>query len=65
MAGGKKRVENIPADWVEIVRPRVEAGRRFKESAAELLPINAEILALAQKQRRLSSRRSVPTRSSS
>lgn len=65
MAGGKKRVENIPADWVEIVRPRVEAGRRFKESAAELLLINAEILALAQKQRRLSSRRSVPTRSSS
>jgi hypothetical protein len=37
MAGGKKRVETIPADWLDVIRPRVEAGRRFKEVAAELL----------------------------
>src|SRR5437588_6996618 len=50
MAGGKKRVETIPADWIDVVRPRVEAGRHFKQAAAELLLINAELLVLAQKQ---------------
>ena len=59
MAGGKKRVENIPADWLDVIRPRVKAGRRFKDTAAELLLINAELLALAQKQRR-SPRRPAP-----
>lgn len=51
MASGKKRVETIPADWLDAIRPRVEAGRRFKEAAAELLLINAELLVLARKQR--------------
>lgn len=51
MAGGKKRVESIPADWINAVRPRVEAGRRFKETAAELLLLNAELLVLARNQR--------------
>ena len=51
MAGGKKRVETIPADWLETVRPRVEAGRQCKETAAELLLLNAELLVLARKQR--------------
>jgi len=51
MAGGKKRVETIPADWIDAIRPRVEAGRHFKEAAAELLLINAELLVLARKQR--------------
>jgi len=51
MVGGKKRVEAIPADWVEFIRPRVEAGRRLKELAAEALAINAELLALARNQR--------------
>lgn len=51
MAGGKKRVETIPADWSDQIRPRVEAGRNFKEAAAELLRINAELLVLARKQR--------------
>lgn len=57
MAGGKKRVETIPADWLDAVRPRVEAGRHFKEAAAELLRINAELLVLARNQRSRSSRR--------
>lgn len=51
MAGGKKRVETIPADWIDVVRPRVVAGRHFKEAAAELLLINAELLVRARKQR--------------
>lgn len=51
MAGGKKRVESIPADWIDTVRPRIEAGRHFKETAAELLLLNAELLVLARNQR--------------
>jgi len=52
MAGGKKRVETIPTDWLDTIRPRVQAGRRFKEAAAELLLLNAELLVLARNQRR-------------
>ena len=52
MAGGKKRVESIPAAWVDTIRPRVEAGRHFKETGAELLRINAELLVLARNPRR-------------
>ena len=59
MTGGKKRVETIPADWIDVVRPRVEAGRHFKEAAAELLRINAQLLVLARNQRTRPSRRSI------
>lgn len=51
MAGGKKRVETVPALWLDAIRPRVKAGRQFKEAAAELLLINAELLVLARNQR--------------
>lgn len=57
---GKKRVEAIPADWLDSIRPRVNAGQKFKKMAAELLAINAELLVLARQQRRPSSRRSPP-----
>ena len=57
MANGKKRVESIPAEWVDVVLPRVEAGRRFKDAAAELLLVNAELLVLSRKQRSRISRR--------
>lgn len=60
MAGGKKHVETIPAEWLDIVRPRVAAGRKFKETAAELLAINAELLVLARNQRPRSPRRPAP-----
>jgi hypothetical protein len=60
MTGGKKRVEAIPADWVERIRPQVEAGRRSKELAAELLAINAELLVLARNQRSRASARPHP-----
>ena len=50
MAGGKKRVERIPPEWVEEVQPLVESGREFKEAVAEVLAPNAQLLALWRKQ---------------
>jgi Family of unknown function (DUF6788) len=50
MAQGKKRVEPIPQQWVDVVRPRVDHGRQFKEALAELFVVNAELLVLERKQ---------------
>src|SRR5437773_8847309 len=50
MAEGKRRVEHIPNDWVEEIRPLVEQGREFKEAAAEILAANAQLLALRRRQ---------------
>lgn len=61
MAGGKKRVETIPAEWVDLVRPRVEAGRRLKQIAAGILLLNAQLLVLARNQRSRTSHRSAPS----
>lgn len=52
MAGGKKHVESIPAEWIDAVRPAAEDGRGFKHSVAELFVINAQLLVLARQQRR-------------
>lgn len=52
MVDGKKRVESIPAEWSDAVRPAVEAGRGFKDSVAELFVINARLLVLVRQQRR-------------
>ena len=52
MVGGQKRVEHIPADWVESVRQRVELGRQVKDALAEILAANAQLLALERRQRR-------------
>jgi hypothetical protein len=52
MAAGKKRVESIPAEWFDSVRPAVDAGRKFKDTLAELFTINAQLLVLARQQRR-------------
>jgi hypothetical protein len=57
MSAGNQRVESIPAEWLDAIRPRVEAGRRFKDAAAELLLINAELLVLARNQHPRPSRR--------
>jgi len=57
MIDGKKRVETIPTDWIDALRPRVASGRRFKAAAAELLRINAELLVLARNQRTRPARR--------
>lgn len=50
MVAGQKRVERIPADWVEEVLRRVEAGRAFKAAVAEVLAANAELLVLWRRQ---------------
>jgi hypothetical protein len=50
MAGGKKRVERIPAEWVEEVQRLVEGGREFKQAVAEVFAANAQLLALGRKQ---------------
>jgi hypothetical protein len=51
MADGKKRVESIPAEWIEAIRPAVDAGRSFKDAVAELFVVNAQLLVLARQQR--------------
>ena len=50
MVDGKKRVERIPDEWVEEIRPLVAAGREFKEAVAEVFAVNAQLLALWRKQ---------------
>jgi hypothetical protein len=50
MVQGKKRVEPIPLQWVDMVRQRVDLGRQFKEALAELFVLNAELLVLERKQ---------------
>jgi hypothetical protein len=50
MVQGKKRVEQIPPPWVDAVRQRVDLGREFKETVAELFVLNAELLVLERKQ---------------
>jgi hypothetical protein len=50
MVDGKKRVERIPDDWVEQIRPLVEQGREFKDAAAEVFAANAQLLTLWRRQ---------------
>jgi len=50
MVNGKKRVERIPAGWIEDVRRRVDAGREFKQAVAEVLAANAQLLVLERQQ---------------
>jgi hypothetical protein len=50
MVDGKKRVEHIPEDWVEPIRPLVEQGREFKDAVAEVFAANAQLLALWRRQ---------------
>jgi hypothetical protein len=50
MVDGKKRVERIPDEWVEQIRPLVEQGREFKDAIAEVFAANAKLLALWRQQ---------------
>ena len=52
MVDGKKRVESIPLEWIDAVRPAVDSGRGFKDAIAELFVINAQLLVLSRQQRR-------------
>ena len=51
MVEGKKRVERIPAEWVDEVRRRVEEGREFKRAMVEVFAANAQLLVLQRRQR--------------
>lgn len=51
MAGGKKRVERVPVEWVEEVQRLVDAGREFKNAVAEVFAANAQLLALWRQQK--------------
>lgn len=50
MVSGKRRVEFIPHEWVEEIRPLVEQGREFKDAVAEVFAANAQLLALWRRQ---------------
>ncbi len=57
MVDGKKRVEHIPEEWVEQIRPLVEQGREFKDAIAEVFAANAQLLALWRQESRKKRRR--------
>lgn len=44
MAGGKKRVERIPVEWVEEIPRRVDSGLEFKQALAEVFATKAQLL---------------------
>jgi hypothetical protein len=50
MVDGKKRVERIPDEWVEQIRPLVEQGREFKDAVSEVFAANAQLLALRRRE---------------
>jgi hypothetical protein len=50
MVNGKRRVERIPDDWVEQIRPLVEQGREFKDAVAEVFAANAQLLTLRRQE---------------
>ena len=50
MVEGKRRVEQIPDEWVEQIQPLVAQGREFKDAVAEVFASNAQLLALWRKQ---------------
>lgn len=51
MVDGTKRVESVPAAWVEEIRRRAEAGRVSKDALTELFATNAELWVLERKHR--------------
>jgi len=50
---GKRRVEHVPAELLEEVGSRLEAGKRFKAQVAELMSINAQLLVLDRRLRKM------------
>ncbi len=50
MVDGKKRVERIPNEWIDQLRPLVLEGREYKDAVAEVFALNAQLLALWRKQ---------------
>ena len=50
MAAGKRHVERIPQEWVEQIQPLVEQGRHLKDTVAEFMAANAQLLVLWRQQ---------------
>lgn len=50
MLDGKKRVERIPAEWVDEVKRMVDAGRQFRDAVTEMFNANAQLLVLLRRQ---------------
>lgn len=50
MVDGARRVERIPFEWVDEIRPLHEQGREFKNAVSEVFAINAQLLTLLRKQ---------------
>jgi len=53
MVDGKKRVEHVPNELLEAVRARLEEGNSYKSEVAELMAINAQLLLLGRRARKL------------
>jgi len=49
MVRGQKRVERIPDEWVDQIRPLVAEGRAFKDAVAAVFAANAQLLALGRR----------------
>src|SRR5260370_39764608 len=47
---GRKRVDRIPDEWVEQIRPWVGQGRGVKDAIAEVFAANSQLLALWRQQ---------------
>ena len=52
MVDGKKRVERVPAEWVDDLQPLVAEGQAYKSAVAEVFAINAQLIALWRQQTR-------------
>jgi hypothetical protein len=50
MDAGRKRVERIPEEWVPDVKQRVDAGRALRDSIAEIMTANAQLLVLSRQE---------------
>jgi hypothetical protein len=54
---GKRRVQALPADLLEGLRPFAERGREYKDAVAALLAINAQLVTLFCNSRRAKAKR--------
>jgi hypothetical protein len=52
MVDGKKRVEHVPEELLNVVQRGVEEGNAYKGRVAELMAINARILFLGRRARK-------------
>jgi len=49
---GRRRVEFIPEDQLDLVRPLADAGRAYRDAVREVSTLNAQLLSLWREQQR-------------